>query len=68
MYYSSTEQIQGDKEMKSFAPCFVALARIADHEAAIYHRLGDRDEEEHARQLQRHYMDAARKAKTNQPK
>lgn len=52
--------------MKRMSTSFVALARIADHEACIYHRLGDKDEEEHSRQLVRHYMDAARKAKRNE--
>lgn len=53
--------------MKRLSTCFVALARSAEHEALIYHRLGDDSEEEHARQLVRHYMDAARIAKSNQP-
>lgn len=52
--------------MKRLSVCFVALARSADHEACIYHRLGDKDEEEHARQLVRHYMDAARRSKNNE--
>lgn len=52
--------------MKRLTPCFVALARQAEHEALIYHRLGDKDEEEHARQLVRHYMDAARNFKRHE--
>lgn len=52
--------------MKRLAICFVALARIASREAAIYHRLGDIDEEEHARQLVRHYLDSARRSKTQE--
>lgn len=45
---------------------FVALARSAEHEAIIYHRLGDREEEEHSRQLVRYYMDSARQFKANE--
>lgn len=53
--------------MKHLTTTFVSLARIASHQAAIYSRLGDRDEEEHARQLVRHYMDSARFTKSHQP-
>lgn len=53
--------------MKRLSTCFVALARCAEHEAQLYHRLGDRMEEEHSRQLVRHYMDSARRFKANQP-
>ena len=52
--------------MKRLSTCFVALARSAEHTAILYHHLGDRDQEEHSRQLVRHYMDAARRAKTNE--
>ena len=52
--------------MKRLSTSYVALARIADHAAAIYHRLGDIDNEEHERQLQRHYMDQARIFKSNE--
>lgn len=54
--------------MKRLTTCFVALARSAEHEAQLYHRLGDAMEEEHSRQLVRHYMDAARRFKLNQPR
>lgn len=53
--------------MKRLSTCFVALARSAEHVALLYHCLGDSEQEEHARQLVRHYMDAARRAKTNEP-
>lgn len=52
--------------MKRLSPCFVALARSAEHQAIIYHHLGDQVEEEHSRQLVRHYMDAARRAKSHE--
>lgn len=48
--------------MKRLIATFVALARIAEHKALILHRLGDAVEEEHERQLARHYMDAARRS------
>lgn len=51
--------------MKRLIATFVALARIAEHKALILHRLGDLDEEEHARQLARHYMDSARFTKSH---
>lgn len=53
--------------MKHLTACFVALARSAEHEAMLYHLLGDAMQEEHARQLVRHYMDSARRFKANQP-
>lgn len=52
--------------MKRLSICFVALARSAEHQANLYHQLGDKDEEEHSRQLVRHYMDAARRSKSNE--
>lgn len=53
--------------MKNLTACFVALARSAEHTAMLFHRLGDRDEEEHARQMVRHYMDSARRFKMHRP-
>lgn len=52
--------------MKRLTACFVALARSASHEANLLHKLGDSEEEEHARQLARHYMDSAKRFKANQ--
>jgi hypothetical protein len=45
----------------------VNLARSAEHAATLYHHLGDVAEEEHARQLVRHYMDSARRTRNNEP-